>query len=72
MADRLLATPPTSARIPVLVTYANENGHQLSLPQPCMRESFTGLQHLSQEMLGAVRQRIDGYEQDFTIRQVGP
>ncbi|RKQ36410.1 hypothetical protein [Kocuria tytonis] len=63
---------PPSVRIPVLATYTDENGHQLPLPQARMRESFTGLQMLARQILSGAEDPLDGYDQDFTIMQMGP
>lgn len=72
MAQHTPGVALSSATIPVLVTYTDEQGHQLPLPQAQMRESFTGLQMLARQVLGAEHEALKGYTQDFTMMQIGP
>lgn len=72
VAARTAAADTGNARIPVLVTYTDERGLQLPLPQAQMRESFTGLQLLAGHILGTADNVLGEYEQDFTIMQLGP
>lgn len=72
VARNYLGTVPPKARVIVAVTYRDGDGRQLALPQSPLRESFTGLQLLTQQLLGDARGIISGWNQDFSIGQLGP
>ena len=71
MARKSLTAQPPAAHISILAVYRARRGRQVSLTSASMRDSFTGLQYLSEYMLGG-REVLAGHEQDFTIMRVGP
>lgn len=72
VARNALGTVPPKAHVIALITYRDARGQQLPLPQSQMRESFTGLQLLTQQLLGDAGGLLSGWGQDFSIMQLGP
>lgn len=72
MARNPLGTRSSTPQVSVLVAYRDAEGRQLPLPQAQTRESFTGLQLLTQRVLGFAGDLLSGFTQDFTIMQMGP
>lgn len=65
-------TQRTISRLSVLITCYNAAGQQLDIPNVALRESFTGFQELSSEIIRLGAEPLDHTALDVTLMQTGP